>query len=161
VQVTVDGVTGKLSGRVTMIGFMNTSGTSGTSTTYPVTVLLNPTTQVLYDGARATLAIEVGARTNVLTVPTSAVRLSPIGATVDVYRNGTVTPTRVQTGIRGIVPASAGHRGGSALLGGTAAPGSLAAVRAAPRCSATVGRLSAIASSSRSNWACTASAWST
>lgn len=150
VAVTVDGVSTTLSGRVTLIGVLNTSGTSGTTTTYPVTVLLDKTSRTLYDGAGATVAIDVGTKQNALTVPTSAVHLSAIGSTVSVYSDGKVTTTRVQTGVRGVgsteitsglaagqkvviavvsaaIPSSnsnTNNRGGaSTLLGGTAGGG--------------------------------------
>jgi multidrug efflux pump subunit AcrA (membrane-fusion protein) len=102
VQVTVDGVTGTIPGHVTTIGILNSTGTSGTTTTYPVTVLLDTTTRALYDGAGATAAIDVGSRRNVLTVPISAVHTAAFGSVVDVYRDGKITATRVQTGIRGV-----------------------------------------------------------
>jgi trimeric autotransporter adhesin len=102
VTVTVDGVTGTLSGTVGLVGIMNTSGTSGTTTTYPATVLLDRTGRALYDGAGATVAIQVGTKQHVLTVPISAVHRSAFGTTVDVYAGGKVTATPVQTGIRGV-----------------------------------------------------------
>jgi multidrug efflux pump subunit AcrA (membrane-fusion protein) len=102
VRVTVDGVTGTIPGRVTTIGILNSTGTSGTTTTYPVTVLLDTTTRALYDGAGATLAIDVGSRRNVLTVPISAVHTAAFGSVVDVYRDGKITAARVRTGIRGV-----------------------------------------------------------
>lgn len=102
VAVTVDGVTKPLSGRVSLVGAMNTSGTSGSSTTYPVTVTLDPTDLDLYDGAAATAAISVGTARNVLTVPTSAVHaLGPLH-TVTVDNGGTVAVKQVTVGVQGV-----------------------------------------------------------
>jgi hypothetical protein len=99
--VTVDGVTAPLTGHVSLVGMLNTSGTSGSSTTYPVTILLD-TTQRLFDGAGATVQIAVGVTRNVLTVPTSALHGTGKATTVDVYRNGKAVAQRVTVGARGI-----------------------------------------------------------
>jgi trimeric autotransporter adhesin len=101
VAVTVDGVSTPLTGTVSLIGIMNTSGTSGSTTTYPVTVVLAPTDLPLYDGAGASLAISVGSAANVLTVPGSAVHaLGPLD-TVSVYSGGKVSTARVTLGVQG------------------------------------------------------------
>jgi multidrug efflux pump subunit AcrA (membrane-fusion protein) len=101
VRIVVDGVSTPLQGKVTFVGVLNTSGTSGTTTTYPVTILLDPTSLALYDGAGASVSIDVGKVSDVLTVPVSA--LHPIGSayTVTIDTNGTLTTTRVQIGAVG------------------------------------------------------------
>lgn len=99
--VTVDGVSTPVQGTVSYVGTLNTSGTSGSSSTYPVTVLLDPTSLPVLDGAGASVALHVGSATNALTVPTSAVHLLGTRATVSVYSGGKVTTTLVTLGVRG------------------------------------------------------------
>ena len=101
-SVTVDGVSKPLPGKVTQVGVLNTSGTSGDTTTYPVTIVLDSTTVPLYDGAGATVAIDVGTADNVLTVPSSALTSIGTGALVSVYAKGKVTRQAVTTGVVGI-----------------------------------------------------------
>jgi multidrug efflux pump subunit AcrA (membrane-fusion protein) len=101
VSVTVDGVSKSLPGKVTQVGVLNTSGTSGDTTTYPVTVVLDPTSLALYDGAGATVAIDVGTANNVLTVPSSALSSLGTRSIVQVYSKGKVIPTVVTTGVSG------------------------------------------------------------
>jgi biotin carboxyl carrier protein len=100
-QVTVDGVSSPLPGRVSYVGVMNTPGTSGSTATYPVTVVLNPTSTPLFDGAGVSTAITVGTVRDVLTVPTSALHRAGALATVSVYANGKVSVQRVNVGIAG------------------------------------------------------------
>ena len=100
-HVTVDGVSTPLTGKVTLIGLLNTSGTSGSTTTYPVTIVLDSTPQ-LYDGAGASVSIDVGSATGALTVPTSALHGVGTATSVDVYRDGKVQTQRVTVGARGI-----------------------------------------------------------
>ena len=100
-HVTIDGVSTSLTGKVTEIGVMNTSGTSGTTTTYPVTVLLDPTSKALYDGAGATVSIDVGTARDALTVPTSAVHSVGRLDTVTVLADGRTSVQRVTVGIAG------------------------------------------------------------
>jgi len=94
-SVTIDGVTNPMHGKVSEVGVLNTTGTSGSTSTYPVTVLLDATTLPIYDGAGATVAINVGTAHNVLTVPISAVHRTARGATVETYAGGKVTTQRV------------------------------------------------------------------
>jgi multidrug efflux pump subunit AcrA (membrane-fusion protein) len=101
VQITVDGVATPLTGKVTLVGILNTSGTSGSTSTYPVTVLLDPTSTALFDGAGATVAVDVGSVANVLTVPTSALHAAGAGYTVTIDDNGTVRTVRVTVGMIG------------------------------------------------------------
>jgi multidrug efflux pump subunit AcrA (membrane-fusion protein) len=98
-SVTVDGVPVAVTGRVISIGLLNT--TSGSSTAYPLKVLLDPTTARLYDGSGATVVITTAAVHNVLTVPSSGVRRLASVSTVQVLRAGKVTTARVTVGAVG------------------------------------------------------------
>ena len=98
----MDGVAGPLSGHVSYVGVMNTSGTSGATATYPVTVVLDPTTTPLFDGAGVSTAITVGSVNGVLTVPISAVHQIGTLQTVSVYAKGKVTVERVTVGVSGV-----------------------------------------------------------
>ena len=89
-------------GKVTQVGVLNTSGTSGDTTTYPVTVVLDPTSLALYDGAGATVGIDVGTAHNVLTVPSSALSSLGTRSLVSVYKGGKVVPTLVTAGVSGV-----------------------------------------------------------
>jgi multidrug efflux pump subunit AcrA (membrane-fusion protein) len=117
-HVTIDGVSTALSGRVTQIGVMNTSGTSGTTTTYPVTVLLDPTSTEVYDGAGATVSIDVGTARDVLTVPTSAVHSVGSLHTVTVLDGGKTSVRRVTLGMSGSdrVQVDSGLRAGQQIV---------------------------------------------
>jgi multidrug efflux pump subunit AcrA (membrane-fusion protein) len=100
VTLAVDGVTGSLTGRVTAIGVLNT--TTGTSTSYPVTVLLDPTTARVYDGLGASVSITTSVVNNVLTVPTSAVRTTGALHLVTVLKDGKTATARVTVGAVGL-----------------------------------------------------------
>jgi hypothetical protein len=95
-QVTVDGVGTPIPGTVTGIGFL--SSTTGSSTTYPVTILLGATSAHLIDGAGASVSIAINTVDNVLTVPSSAVHLLGTVASVTVLSAGKPVITRVQLG---------------------------------------------------------------
>ena len=97
--VTVDGVTTPLSGKVSAIGILNT--TTGSSTSYPVTVLLDPTTAKLYDGLGGSVAITTSSVSNVLTVPSSAVHTVGQLHVVSVLKGGTESTVRVNVGAIG------------------------------------------------------------
>lgn len=99
--VTVDGVSKPLRGTVGYVGTLNTSGTSGSTTTYPVTVLLDPTSLPLFDGAGATVALDVGTARNVLTVPTSALHRVGMRTTVLVDSGSSVSTQLVTVGVQG------------------------------------------------------------
>ncbi len=98
--VTVNGITSPLTGTVTMIGVLSSSSTSG-STTYPVTILLDPTSQTLYEGSGASAAITLSDVANVLTVPTSAVKTTGSEHTVSVLDNGQLKTVVVEVGAIG------------------------------------------------------------
>jgi HlyD family secretion protein len=97
--VRVDGIDADLTGTVSAIGILNT--TTGSSTSYPVTVLLKPTSTRLYDGSGASVQIQVAATGPVLTVPSSAVRSLGNLSTVTVLNKGKPVITRITTGAVG------------------------------------------------------------
>ena len=99
-SVAVNGVTTPLPGKVTMIGVLSSSATSG-SVTYPVTVLLDPVSQKLYQGSGASVDITLSEVSNVLTVPTSAVHTAGSQHTVSVLTNGRSSSVLVQVGAVG------------------------------------------------------------
>lgn len=98
-SIKVDGISANLTGKVSLIGLMNT--TSGSSTAYPVTILLDPTSQKLYDGSGAATQIRIASVDNVLTVPSSAVRSIGQLDTVSVLTNGKPVTARVTIGAVG------------------------------------------------------------
>jgi trimeric autotransporter adhesin len=97
--VTVDGVATPLPGRVSAIGLLNT--TTGSTTSYPVTVLLAPTTARLFDGSGASVSIQVAKVTGVLTVPSSAVHTVGRLSTVTRVEGGRASSVRVTVGAVG------------------------------------------------------------
>jgi RND family efflux transporter MFP subunit len=99
VSVAVDAVTTALSGRVTLIGVLDNSSSSTPS--YPVTVLLDPTKETLFDGAGASLSIDVGSVHNVVTVPSSAVHTIGTRHTVTVLATGVTSEVAVGVGLVG------------------------------------------------------------
>lgn len=98
-QVMVDGVSSPVLGTVTAIGFL--SSTTGSSTTYPVTIVLGATSAHLIDGAGASVSIDIATVDHVLTVPSSAVHMLGTLATVTVLTAGKTVLTRVQLGAVG------------------------------------------------------------
>jgi RND family efflux transporter MFP subunit len=100
-QITADGSTQSVPGKVVFIG---TADLTDTSATYPVVIgLTDPNNAAgLRDGATASTAIQVGqASTSALTVPTSAVLNANGRHTVDTLVNGKLTPVTVQVGVIG------------------------------------------------------------
>jgi len=119
--VTVNGIATPLTGKVSMIGVLSSSSTSATTTTttaYPITVLLDPTSTTLYQGAGASVAITVDNVANVLTVPTSAVHTTGSQHTVSVLQNGAVSTIAVQIGAVGVdrTQITAGIRSGQEVV---------------------------------------------
>ncbi|MBE7163247.1 MAG: efflux RND transporter periplasmic adaptor subunit, partial [Williamsia herbipolensis] len=100
-KITVDGHTKPLVGTVTVVGATNTSSSTGSSSTYAVTVELDRINTSLLDGMGATAAIEVGHTADALSVPLSAVHTTGTSSTVQVYDNGTVTSKQVELGVEG------------------------------------------------------------
>jgi multidrug efflux pump subunit AcrA (membrane-fusion protein) len=99
-SVAVDGVSRPLTGTVSAIGLL--SSTSGSQTTFPVTVQLAAGTPRLYDGAGADVRITTGTARNVLTVPNSAIATRGRGLhTVTVVRGPTTSTVVVTLGVAG------------------------------------------------------------
>jgi multidrug efflux pump subunit AcrA (membrane-fusion protein) len=100
VVVAADGVRAALTGHVSSIGML--SSTSGSTTTFPVTVQLDAGGPQLYDGAGADVRITTGTARNVVAVPNSAVHSSFGGThTVTVITGGTTSTARVSLGVAG------------------------------------------------------------
>ncbi len=101
--VTAAGSSTSLTGTITNINVLETSGTSG-NPTFTTTVTVRDPGKLLADGAKASVAIPVTSVTGVVTVPASA--LTPTGTgtgTVLVLNTGSDTPTSttVSTGAVG------------------------------------------------------------
>jgi multidrug resistance efflux pump len=101
VQVTVDGRSQPLAGKVTYVGTTNASSSTGSAASYPVTVTLNAVDSTLFDGMGASVAIDVGTARQVLTVPLSAVHTAGSLHTVQRYADGKATLQRVALGVQG------------------------------------------------------------
>jgi len=100
VTVAADGITKALSGTITAIGLL--SSTSGSVTTFPVTVQLAAGSAALYDGAGADVRITTGTARNVVAVPNSAIHAAGRGrSTVTVVRGSTTTSVPVTLGVAG------------------------------------------------------------
>jgi hypothetical protein len=95
--VTPDGSTTVLSGIVSAIGLLPTSSTTGSTTTYPVQVLVAKPGSAVLQGAAASVAITVKTVKSVLTVPNSALS----DGAVMVLSQGKLVRTPVQTGAVG------------------------------------------------------------
>jgi HlyD family secretion protein len=98
--VTPDGATKPIAGKVTSIGALGTT-TSGGAASYPVTITLAPTSQPLFNGATASVAITLGTAQAAVTVPTSAVQTVGAFSLVSKMVNGQPTNTRVTLGVVG------------------------------------------------------------
>lgn len=95
-EVSPAGSTTTYAGRVTRVGQVPSTDTSGSST-YPVTVTLDQRDLDLLTGATASVDVVLGSATHVLTVPTSAVS----DGSVQVYDGDTVSRMRVTTSLVG------------------------------------------------------------
>jgi RND family efflux transporter MFP subunit len=118
-QVTVDGHTGTLPAKVTYVGQTNSGDSTGSSSTYTVTIQLTRTYPSLYDGMGADVAIDVGTVAGTLTVPVSAVHTSGSLHTVLVdSASGTVTRTPVTIGLVGdsLVQVKSGLKAGQKVV---------------------------------------------
>lgn len=92
--VTPAGSTTELTGKITSISPLETSGTSGDTATYTTTIVVTDPDDLLSDGAKASVTIPVASASGALTVPVSA--LTPTGTgtgTVSVLAAGSDTPT--------------------------------------------------------------------
>ncbi len=96
--VTVDGRSTPLAGKVTLVGSTNSSSSTGSSSTYTVTMQLDRKYANLYDGMGASVAIAVGSAKSVLTVPISAVHTNGRQHTVEVLSGGAAVTRTVLLG---------------------------------------------------------------
>jgi hypothetical protein len=94
--ITPDGSTTPVYGTVTAVGVMS-SGSSVPS--YPVTIGVTGTPTGLFAGAGATVSIVVKQLTNVLAVPSTAVRYQGTQATVDEMVAGKQTSKPITVGV--------------------------------------------------------------
>ncbi|HJQ43900.1 MAG TPA: hypothetical protein VJ831_12500, partial [Jatrophihabitantaceae bacterium] len=100
VTVSADGRAAGLRGTVASIGLV--SSTSGSTTTFPVTIRLDAGSPRLYDGTGADVVITTGTATGVPVVPNSALHSGLRGThTVTVVKNGRSTVVPVTVGIAG------------------------------------------------------------
>jgi hypothetical protein len=100
VRISADGVATKLRGTVTAIGLL--SSTSGSTTTFPVTITFAAGSPPLFDGAGADVVITTGTASNVLTVPNSAIHSGVNGShSVSVDASGKTSVVQVKLGLEG------------------------------------------------------------
>ena len=95
--ITPSGATENVFGTVKSVGVVASSSSSGTAT-FPVVIDVTGTPTGLHAGTTATVAITVKQLTDVLTVPTQAVRTTNGATTVQVSKDGKVTTTPVTVG---------------------------------------------------------------
>ena len=98
-QVVVDGNADPIAATVSQIGVIDS--TTGTTTTYPVTLQLTASGAHFFDGAGADVTITVQSLSNVLSVPTSAVHSVGNLHTVEVLTGSKVSTVRVGIGATG------------------------------------------------------------
>ncbi len=95
VTVAADGVSATLRGTVASVGLLSTS--SGSTTTFPVTVTLDPGSRHVFDGIGADVVIATGTVADAITVPNSAVHSGAGGTHTVSVRSGGRTSTRPVT----------------------------------------------------------------
>ncbi len=95
--ITPSGAPQNVFGTVRSVGVVASSSSSGTAA-FPVVIDVTGTPEGLHAGTTATVAITVKQLTDVLTVPTQAVRTTNGATTVQLSTNGTVTTTPVTVG---------------------------------------------------------------
>jgi hypothetical protein len=100
-EATVDGRAKPVDATVTYVGAANSSDSTGSSSTYPVTVSLTARDSRLFDGMGASVAIDVGRASDVLSVPVSAVHTAGSVHTVTVYADGKTSTKPVTLGVEG------------------------------------------------------------
>lgn len=98
-SIQVDGQTAPLHGTVTKIGLV--SSTSGSVTTFPVTVTLASGSRAVHDGVGADVTITTGTTTNAILVPNSAITTIGTRHTVTVVSGGTSQTVAVTLGLVG------------------------------------------------------------
>lgn len=105
VTVTPAGSTTELTGKITSIATLATSGTSGDTATYTAIALIEDPKSLLPSGSKAAVTMPINAVTGVLRVPASAVTPTGTGtATVQVVTSTSATTaksTEVKTGAVG------------------------------------------------------------
>jgi multidrug efflux pump subunit AcrA (membrane-fusion protein) len=117
VSVAADGDSTVLHGTVASIGLL--SSTSGSRTTFPVTVRLDSGSRPVFDGSGADATITTGTARNVITVANSAIQSSASGThTVTVIKNGQPTAVRVTLGMAGndITQVTSGLKAGQQVV---------------------------------------------
>ncbi|HJP74767.1 MAG TPA: HlyD family efflux transporter periplasmic adaptor subunit [Pseudonocardiaceae bacterium] len=100
VTVSPDGSTSPIAGKVSAIGALASTTSSGTAS-YPVTISLGNPAQHLFAGATASVAITLKTANAAVTVPTSAVHTIGGFSIVTAMVNGKPKPTRVSLGVQG------------------------------------------------------------
>jgi len=95
--ITPTGFPQNVFGTVKSVGVVASSSSSGTAA-FPVVIDVTGTPEGLHAGTTATVAITVKQLTDVLTVPTQAVRTTNGATTVQLSKAGTVTTTPVTVG---------------------------------------------------------------
>lgn len=99
VSVVVDGRTDPITAKVSKIGLL--SSTTGSLTTFPVTVTFDTDATVVHDGVGAGVTITTGSASNAVLVPNSAVTTLGTLHTVTVVDGATRKTTRVTIGLIG------------------------------------------------------------
>jgi HlyD family secretion protein len=100
VNVSPDGSTTPIAGRVSAIGALASTTSSGTAS-YPVTISLGNPAQQLFAGATASVAITLNTANAAVTVPTSAVHTVGGFGIVTTLVDGLEKPVRVTVGVQG------------------------------------------------------------
>ena len=95
--ITPTGASENVFGTVRSVGVVASSSSSGTAT-FPVVIDVTGAPKGLHAGTTATVAITVKQLTDVLTVPTQAVRTTDGATTVQLSKDGKVTTTPVTVG---------------------------------------------------------------
>lgn len=98
--VTPDGSEKPITGRVTSIGLLASTTSSG-SPSYPVTISLPSSAEQLFPGATASVSIITSTANAAVTVPTSALHLAGANASVSVLVNGKPQVRRIGVGVIG------------------------------------------------------------
>jgi macrolide-specific efflux system membrane fusion protein len=97
-EITVSGVDDTVYGTVTEVGLVAETSNTGAAV-FPVTIKVTGRRDDLYSGTSATASIIVSQRSDVLTVPSQAVKMSSDGTTyVDKMVNGAKVKTTVTIG---------------------------------------------------------------
>ena len=117
VTVAADGQSASLHGTVESIGLLST--TSGSRTTFPVTVRLAANSPAIYDGSGADVVITTGSAKSATAVPTSAIHTGPGGTyTVTVVNGSKQSTVRVSIGLAGadLTQITSGLKAGQKVL---------------------------------------------